>query len=103
MITLQDLRKLKNNEGLTLKNGKAINYKTGWQVADHGIQTKSVLVAFQAVKAFRGNCGIWFSDGIYYIDHSFRVNTKKQAMTIGKKHDQLSVLRWQGLKLFEVV
>ena len=30
MINIRTLRKLTNNEGLTLKNGKVITYKTGY-------------------------------------------------------------------------
>ena len=103
MITLQDLKKLKNNDGLTLKNGKAISYKTGWQVADHGIETSDAKKAFHAIKRMNGNCGVWFSNGIYYIDHSFRVSRKHDAMRIGRENNQLSVLRWNGMKLFDVV
>lgn len=103
MITLQDLKKLKNNDGLTLKNGKAISYKTGWQVADHGIETSDAKKAFRAIQSFGGSCGVWFSNGIYYVDHSFRVPTKKRAFEIGRKCNQLSVLRWNGMKLFDVV
>ena len=36
MINVRTMRKLANNDGLTLKNGKIITYKTGWQVADYG-------------------------------------------------------------------
>ena len=36
MINIRTLRKLTNNDGLTLKQGKPIAYKTGWQVATEG-------------------------------------------------------------------
>ena len=39
MINIRTLRKLQNNDGLTLKNGKIITYKSGYQVADCGIET----------------------------------------------------------------
>lgn len=41
MINIRTIRKLANNDGLTLKAGKIISYKTGWQVADHGIEAHS--------------------------------------------------------------
>ena len=41
MINIRSILKLKNNDGLTLKNGKPITYKTGWQVATEGVETKS--------------------------------------------------------------
>lgn len=99
MINIRSIRKLANNDGLTLKNGKPITYKTGWQVATEGIQTESAREAINAVKAYNGNCGIWFADGIYYIDKSKRVNTKREALEIGKACNQISVLRWRDLGL----
>lgn len=99
MINIRTIKKLNNNDGLTLKNGKVITYKSGWQVADHGIEVKSAEEAIKAVKAMGGNCGIWLENGIYYIDHSFRVNTKREAMEIGRAHNQISVLCWRTMGL----
>ena len=93
------LQALKNNDGLTLKKYAAINYKSGWQVADSGVETNSIIEAAVAIEKYNGSCGVWYSEGIYYIDHSYRVNTKKEALRIGKLHNQISVLRWKGLKL----
>ena len=80
MINIRSILKLKNNDGLTLKGGKPIVYKTGYQVATEGIETTSARDAINAVKAFGGNCGIWFSEGIYYIDKSHRVSTQREAL-----------------------
>lgn len=99
MINIRTLRKLQNNDGLTLKNGKAITYKSGWQVATEGIETKDQKEAMKAIKAFGGNCGIWFADGIYYIDKSKRVNTKREALAIGKACNQISILKWANMSL----
>lgn len=41
MINIRSIRKLQDNDGLTLKNGKPITYKSGYQVATEGIETKS--------------------------------------------------------------
>jgi hypothetical protein len=99
MINIRTIRKLTNNDGLTLKGGKIITYKTGWQVADYGIETTSQEEAIKAVRRMGGNCGIWFADGVYYIDHSFRVNTKHEAMEIGRQNNQISVFCWINKKL----
>ena len=93
------LKALKNNDGLTLKDGKAITYKTGYQVADYGIECKTLEEAEKAIAEMNGTCGIWFSDGIYYIDHSFRVNTKKEALEIGRANNQISILKWSDMSL----
>lgn len=99
MIAITKLTSLKNNDGLTLKNGEIITYKFGWQVATEGMQTTSPKVAMVMIKLYKGNCGIWFSDGIYYIDKSHRVNTKKEAMEIGRACNQISVLNWKNMSL----
>lgn len=99
MINIRSILKLKDNDGLTLKGGKPIIYKTGYQVATEGIETTSAREAINAVKAYGGNCGIWFSEGIYYIDLSHRVNTKREALEVGRAHNQISVLRWKDMGL----
>ena len=99
MINIRTIRKLANNDGLTLKNGKSIQYKTGWQVATEGIETRDQREAMNAVKAYGGNCGIWFSEGVYYIDKSRRVNTKCEAMEIGRACNQISILNWRTMGL----
>ncbi len=99
MINIRSIRKLMNNDGLTLKNGKPIVYKTGWQVATEGVEYKTPEEAIKAVKAYNGNCGVWYSEGIYYIDKSHRVNTKKEALEIGRACNQISILKWKNMGL----
>lgn len=99
MINIRSIKKLLNNDGLTLKAGKPITYKSGWQVATEGVECKTAREAINAVKAYGGNCGVWFSDGIYYIDKSKRVNTKREALEIGRACNQISVLRWSNMGL----
>ena len=69
MINIRSILKLKENDGMTLKYG------------------------------IGGNCGVWFSGGIYYVDKSKRVNTKREAMEIGRACNQISVLRWRDMGL----
>ena len=99
MINIRTIRKLTNNDGLTLKKGKIITYKSGWQVATEGIETRDAREAINAVKAYKGDCGIWYSEGIYYIDRSKRVNTKREAMEIGRACNQISILCWRTMGL----
>ena len=99
MINIRTLRKLTNNDGLTLKKGKKIIYKSGWQVATEGKETTDINEAMQMIRDYKGDCGIWFSEGIYYIDKSHRVNTKREAMRIGRECNQISVLRWSNMGL----
>ena len=99
MINIRTLKKLNNNDGLTLKNGKLIMYKSGWQVATEGYETTDIKEAMKIIKALEGNCGVWFSNGIYYIDKSHRVNTKREALEIGRACQQISVLKWSTMSL----
>ena len=99
MINIRTIRKLNNNDGITLKGGKVIEYKTGWQVAIYGVEVKTAREAINAVKAYGGNCGIWLENGIYYVDKSFRVDTKKEALRIGREHNQISIFGWSRKNL----
>lgn len=94
MINIRTIKKLKENEGLTLKKGKIINYKTGYQVATEGIETKDPNEAIKAVRSYKGDCGLWLSKGVYYVDKSKRISTKKQALTIGRACRQISIFDW---------
>ena len=99
MINIRTINKLTENDGLTLKNGKLITYKSGWQVATEGVECHTAREAINAVKAYGGNCGVWFADGIYYIDKSHRVNTKREALEVGRACNQISVLGWRKMVL----
>ena len=90
---------LTENDGMTLKNGNKITYKSGWQVATEGVECKTAREAINAVKAYNGNCGVWYSEGIYYVDKSKRVNTKREAMEIGRACNQISILKWANMSL----
>lgn len=93
------LKALKNNDGLTLKKNVSISYKTGYQVATEGVECKTIAQALKAIEKYNGTCGVWYSEKIYYIDKSFRVKTKKEALTIGREHNQISILKWSDMSL----
>jgi hypothetical protein len=99
MINIKTLRKVENNGGLTLKYGKIITYKTGYQVATEGFETKDINEAMKLIRMLGGNCGVWLENGIYYIDRSHRVSTKREALRIGKECNQISVLNWRTMGL----
>lgn len=98
-MKLETIKNLKNNDGLTLKNGKSISYKTGYQVATEGKETTDPQTALEMIKEYNGNCGVWFSDGVYYIDKSHRETTKRKALEIGKACNQISILKWADMSL----
>lgn len=99
MINIRSIRKLGNNDGLTLKMGKKVNYKSGWQVATEGVECKTAQEAIDAVREFGGNCGVWYSDNMWFVDKSKRVSTKKEALRIGRECNQISILKWSNMSL----
>ena len=99
MINIRSIEKLSENDGLTLKKGQKINYKSGYQVATEGVECHTAREAINAVKAYAGNCGIWYADGIYYIDKSHRISTKSEALKIGRECNQISILKWSNMSL----
>lgn len=99
MINIRTLRKLQDNDGLTLKKGKIVRFKTGYQVATEGIETTDINEAILAVRAYKGDCGVWFSEGVFYIDKSHRESTLKKALEVGRACHQISILRWRDMGL----
>ena len=91
MINIRSIKNLKENDGMTLKSGVRITFKTGYQVATEGIATKDPREAIKAVKAYKGNCGIWYSEGVYYVDKSHRISTKKEALRVDSHIESLYI------------
>ena len=105
-INVRTIRNIKNNEGLTLRNGKIVEYKTGWQVGITGIEVKTaeeVSRILHSEMGRKGNIGIWLSEGIYYIDISKRITTKQDAMKVGKIMNQQSIYGWRPRKAGQLV
>lgn len=101
MINIRSIIKLTEGDGFTLKAGKKIQYKTGYQVAFEGIETTSAREAINAVKAYEGNCGVWFENGIYYIDKCRRISKKHDAIRVGIEANQISIYDWRkGLCIY---
>ena len=101
MINIRSIIKLTEGDGFTLKAGKKIQYKTGYQVAFEGIKTTSSRDGGNAVKAYDGNCGVWVEKGIYYIDKGRRISKKRDAMRAGIEANQISIYDWKkGICLY---
>lgn len=99
MINIRSILKLAENDGMTLKKGNKITYKSGWQVATEGVECKTAREAINAVKAYGGNCGVWYSNNTWFVDKSKRVSTKKEALRIGREYNQISILKWSNMSL----
>ena len=105
-INVRTIRNIENNGGLTLRNGKIVEYKTGWQVGLYGgkAYTAEEVSAFIHCPLGRtGNIGIWYSEGVYYIDISKRITTKQDALRVGKVMNQQSIYGWRPRKKGQLV
>ena len=90
---------LVENGGITLEEGKTVNYKEGYQVGAFDIEVNNVSAAVEAVRRFKGNCSVWLSKGIYYIDRSFHFHDRKAALAFGKMQHQQSIFDWAAQDL----
>ena len=99
MINIRTLRKIEDNGYLTLKSGKPITYKSGWQVATEVKETININEVRKLIKQYGGNCGLWFANGVWYVDKSHRVSTKREAIKVGRECNQISVLKWANMSL----
>lgn len=105
-INVRTIRNIQKGEGLTLRNGKIVEYKTGWQVGITGITCKTpeeVSALLHHGLGRHGNVGIWFNDGIYYIDISKRIATKKNALAVGQATNQQAIYGWRPRKHGQLV
>ena len=95
-INVRTIRKLHDGEGLTLRHRRPVTYKTGWQVATHGVECTTPEEVAELIRTaeYAEACGIWLDKGIYYVDHSIRVPTKHAAIELGRKCNQLSIFGW---------
>lgn len=93
------LSALKNNDGATLKDGEPITYPDGYQVADYGKETKSAEEAAHIVEEMGGDAGLWYFDGVFYVDHSIKVDDLENAVEFGKQHNQQSIFNWENGEL----
>ena len=105
-INVRTIRNIAENQGLTLRNGKIVEYKTGWQVGIMGIECKTPEEVSEVLHkgiGRQGNIGIWYSGGIYYIDVSKRITTKQDALKVGRVMNQQSIYGWAPRKKGQLV
>ena len=94
-VTLKDLLALEEDGGMTLENGICIIHKRGYQVATEGKETRSARIALKYIEEYNGNCVVWYSKRIFYIDRSHYISNKKDAIKIGRAHNQQSIYNWK--------
>lgn len=101
MITLKEIKK---NKGATLDNNfNNIELKKGYQVS---IEDLEIVKVYKLTKKHlmtllnkNKNLGIWIEKNNAYIDYSITINTKKEALKIGKQLNQISIFDWKNKKV----
>lgn len=99
-----DIKKIIQNGGATLaKNGRAVNFRNGYQVSKKDCYILSVENVGQladkinALFAEIGKnefVGIWVDAGAVYVDISERIGNEKKALNIARQRKQKSVYDW---------
>lgn len=100
-INVRTIRRIPEGGGLTLRHGKPINYSYGWQVGVYGVECHTPEEVSKVIHSgdFCKACGIWYENGIYYVDHTVHVTTKTEAIRLGRQYNQLSVYSWGRKKM----
>ena len=65
----------------------------------YGKETKAAEEAAKFVEEMNGDAGLWYSDGVFYVDHSIKIDDLETAIEYGKKHNQQSILKWEDMSL----
>lgn len=100
------ITKILANGGATLnKNGKAVNFKNGYQVSKKDCYILSInnlehitQAVTNILKNIKNNefCGLWVDSGKVYIDISIKIDSIIKAIKIGQKLHQISIFNWQN-------
>ena len=96
---IKELQRIKKeNSGLTLKDYKSIHYETGFQYSktENGSTNTCVSVgmACAMVQSFNGTCGIWYDNGLFYIETSYHTEDLHEAYIMARKYHQKSIYAW---------
>jgi hypothetical protein len=107
MFTLKSI--LKNHGGTFNSKGETVSFKRGYQVSTHDIAIvkvkelrKSYLQAILDTIESGKFLGVWIDKGLAYIDCSECINTKREAVKLGKKLNQISIWNWKTSEALEL-
>ena len=78
--------------------GRAVNYATGYQVSRRDVLIiAAARLRWSHIKPLLAKgafVGVWVENGVAYVDMSERVNTKAEALKLGRERNQISVWNW---------
>lgn len=89
-----------NSSGATLENYLPIHHENGYQYSTtengSGNSTTDINAAAAMIDSLHGTCGVWYDNGIFYIETSYHAATLESAMNAAKKAKQLSIYDWKN-------
>jgi uncharacterized protein YecA (UPF0149 family) len=94
-----------SNGGATVKKGKMVSYKRGYQVAVNSVEKKFEALN-EAMDYFKNqkldSIGLWLDGGVWYMDtNTKRFTTKREALKIAKENKQLAIWDWKkGVSIY---
>lgn len=99
---VRTIRKAALTGGMTLLDGCPVRYQTGYQVGIKGFtfNTPEEVSRFLHTEGRDGCWGIWVENGLWYVDQSVRVISKKEAINLGVEHNQLAIYGWKEDQCF---
>ena len=110
-ITESTIETIIKDKGATINSkGEMVTFKTGYQVSKRDLikipvrdLTASIIINnLRCLSSSNEYLGLWIEDGLAYVDISCRIATKRDAMTMGKCLNQISILRWSDMKCLSV-
>ena len=88
------------NGGATIKRGKIVSYKKGFQVAVNSTEQKfqALSEAIDYLKAQKlESVGLWLDKGIWYMDtNTKRFTSKRKALKVAQQSQQLAIWDWKN-------
>ena len=95
----------KENSGATLSNYKKIKYPFGYQYSitenTEENATANIYKAYEMIQALKGNCGIWYDGGLFYVEESYRAESFNDAMRLACEHNQKTIYDWRHDRYIE--
>ena len=98
------LKQVKANGGLTIDTmGRVVEYRKGYQVSKEDLAVVPVykvrkFMLLEILNMLRDDefLGLWIYEGKMYIDCSEHINTKREALKLGKAREQKTIWNWKA-------
>ena len=97
-VLLENIRA--NESGSTLKKYMPVHYSSGYQFSttrnSETNMAETVTDAVKMIETLKGNCGVWFYDGLFYVESSDYTESYEIAVRTAYIFDQISIYDWKN-------